>query len=100
MEEIGLNSQQNNVWRLLDLSSNSVAVNSICRIAIENTSLDTEYSAGVRQVGSLLERRLTLSPKRVIAMVVNADKDSTIEVYAEDAAKIKFTYCGCLTYTA
>jgi hypothetical protein len=99
MEEIRLSLRQNRIWRLLDLSSNSIVVNSICKIAIENTSLDTEYSAGVRKVGSSLERRLTLSPKRVLSMTVDADEDSKIEVYAEDATKIKFTYSGCLTYT-
>jgi hypothetical protein len=94
-----LGSRQNGVWSLLDLSSHNLPINSICNILIENTSLDTEYSAGVRQVGSSLERRLKLSPKQSRSMIVDADKDSKIEVYAEDATKIKFTLSGCLKYS-
>jgi hypothetical protein len=98
-----LSSKQSGIWRLLDLSSDDLPLNtganSICKIAIENTSLDTAYSAGVRTVGSSLERKLVLSPKHSLSMIVDADKDSKIEVYAEDATKIKFTYSGSLTYT-
>ena len=95
-----MSSKQNGIWRLLDLSSDDLqsntSANSICKIAIENTSLDTAYSAGVRTVGSSLERRLVLSPKHSLSMLVDADKDAKIEVYAEDAVKIKFTLSGFL----
>jgi tRNA threonylcarbamoyladenosine modification (KEOPS) complex Pcc1 subunit len=47
-------------------------------------------------VGSSLERRLVLSPKHSLSMLVDADKDAKIEVYAEDAVKIKFTLSGFL----
>ena len=93
-----MGSNKNGIWRLLDLSSHNLPVNSICKIAIENTSQDTSYSAGVRQVGSSLDRRSSLSPKRSVSMIVNADKDARIEVYAEDSVKIKFTLSGCLRY--
>ena len=86
----------NGAWRLLDLSSQNLPINSICKIAVENTSQDTAYSAGVRQVGSRLERRSNLSPKQSVSMIVNADKDAKIEVYAEDVKKITFTLSGCL----
>ena len=95
-----MNSKQDATWRLLDIGANNdqfiASENSICKIAIENTSLDTAYSAGVRKVGSSLERRVMLPPKHTLSMVVDTDKDAMIEVYAEDTTKIKFTLSGFL----
>jgi hypothetical protein len=92
---VELEFQQNGRWKVCDLSSNNVPANAVCDILIQNTSSDTAYYVGVRQIGTSLEHPFKLPPKGTISKMVKADKYSKIEIYAEDNTKIKFILTGC-----
>ena len=79
---------------MLNLNLDNVPANTVCNMLIQNTSLDTSYYGGVRQKGSVLERKIKLAPKSSSPMPVTADKNSEIETYAEDDRYIKFTLTG------
>ena len=85
-----MNSRHSACWIELDLRSNNVPPNAICDILMQNNSSDTALHTGVRQKGSSLERKIKLAPKTSMSMTVKADNSSKIEIYAEDAAYIRF----------
>lgn len=81
-------------WKVCNLSPYNVPANAICRVRIQNTSVDSPYYGGVRETGSSLDRKVHLAPKAGRTMTVTSDKKSNIEIYAEDDRYIKFTFTG------
>jgi hypothetical protein len=86
-------------WQDRDLSGYGVGANQIVEIVMTNDDTSNERSAGVRQNGSSLERRVTIQEAEdggvcTATMMVNADASSIIEAYAQDNSDIDFYLAG------
>ena len=91
-------STSNGAWQTKDLSVNpfNVPGNAVVEIAIVNTKNTQTLSAGVRAVGSSLDRRLDLDGPAtnagwdIIVMHVQANSVSQIHHYAENKNFVEF----------
>jgi len=94
-------------WEEVDLTSRNVPNNCVAEILIDydGDSEDYEASAGVRELGSSLERRYRIQPQysadNMLTMLVNVDSDGKIEIYDNhDIAHVstcKFKVIGYFT---
>jgi hypothetical protein len=68
---------------------------SVCQVIMQNSHATQKRFAGVRAKGSSLERRIDMGPADVfLPMLVTADPDSIIEIYAENVTDITFYLLG------
>jgi hypothetical protein len=91
-------------WQTQDLSAYDVPANSIAVIHIYQDSDDTVLDAGVRAVGSTLDRYIPMHEAEagglvVSSMMVQLDSSAHIEIYAESIADdtISFRVIGFFT---
>ncbi len=79
----------NKVWEDEDISGKGVPANAVAQIVMSNRQFDGAADLGIRSTGSQLERLLTphkpqLGGEEVATIHVNADADSSIQLYEED----------------
>ena len=89
-------------WETVDLTSYGVPPNAVVEIAVMNNTGNAENWAGVRAVGSSLERRLRLHEAEgggndVVVMHAQADAGSQIQTYADRTNGIVFILLGYWT---
>jgi|GEM_PF-1368429 len=88
-------------WETQDLSGApfNVPANAVVEVAMRNANTSQSRSAGVRAVGSSLERRFDLDVPTgggvdVVVMHVQTDASSQIEHYADDTTDVDFVLLG------
>ena len=79
---------------VMDLRPNNVPPNTLCEVLIQNISSDKAFYAGARQEGFTLDRKIKLSLKKSMTLLVKTDSNSQTETYVEDNANIKFAVMG------
>jgi len=95
------------VWVTKSLSEYGVPANAVCEVAIQNTHASYSYLAGVRSIGSNLDRCIKIRAanpnggENALTMYVQADSDARIAYYADSTTALSFTLIGywpCATY--
>jgi len=86
-------------WQDRDLSGYGVGANKVVEIVMTNDDTSNERSAGVRQNGSSLQRRISIQEAEdggvcTATMMVSTDAGSIIEAYAQDNSDIDFYLAG------
>ncbi|MGI9258462.1 MAG: LamG domain-containing protein, partial [Gammaproteobacteria bacterium] len=89
-------------WETVDLSTYGVPADAVVEVAVMNNNGNRENWAGVRAVGSSLERRFLLQEAEgggndVVVMHVQADSSSQIQTYADRTNNIVFILLGYWT---
>ncbi len=88
-------------WRDRNLSTYGVGASEVAEILIANTDTSQEQEAGIRTVGSVLDRRLDIHEAEsggvdtaTLLVTADASANATIEVYAESDGDIEFYLTG------
>ncbi len=86
-------------WEAFDLGAFGVPANAVVEVALINTDTNKEQWAGVRAVGSSLERRFQLHEAEgdggeVITLHVQADAGSQIQHYTSKKGETSFVLLG------
>jgi hypothetical protein len=86
-------------WLDINLSGYGVGANEVVEIVMTNDDTGNEQSAGVRQNGSSLQRRVAIQEAEdggvcTATMMVNTDASSIIEAYAGSSSSIDFYLAG------
>ncbi len=84
-------------WEAHDLSSFGVPANSVAQFIVSNESNGADVEIGVRETGSILQRKLNLQeaegePADSYAVHVNVDSSSQVEWYAQYGGSLRFFY--------
>ena len=86
-------------WTVKDLTGDGVGANEICEITVANNNDIDEQEAGVREVGSAIERKILLVRAEgggvvPVSLIVKADASSQVEVYAQTDGNINLYLMG------
>jgi hypothetical protein len=86
-------------WEEKDLSGDGVPANAECEVLIWNSRTNAERQAGVREIGSSLNRLVDLHEAEgggvtPMTQTVVANAQSKIEIYAETNTNITFVVTG------
>ncbi len=86
-------------WRNANLGSFGVGPNQVAELVLQNTDTGAERLAGVRAVGSSINRRFDLHEAEsggvdAVSMMVQTDASSRVQVYAEVVADIDYAVVG------
>ena len=89
-------------WETFDLGAFGVPSNAVVEVAIVNADTSKEQWAGVRAIGSILERRFLLHEAEsggldTLTMHVQADADSRIQHYTSKKGETSFVLLGYWT---
>jgi len=88
-----------NSWVVEDVSDDGLGPEQVAEIVVANTRVDRERLAGIRAVGSSLQRRFGIHEAEsggvdTVTLMVETDTNSSIEVYAESSADVDFYAIG------
>lgn len=88
-------------WQVVNLAAYGVPANAVVEVVLTNEK-NKNYEAGIRAVGSVLQRRVSLHEAvgggvEAVTMHVQANDSSEIEIYAEKKRDIVFIIAGYWT---
>ena len=88
-------------WEVYSLAAHGVPADAVVEVVLTNKK-NKDYEAGVRAVGSPLQRRVDLHEAKgggveALTMHVQANENSEIEIYAEKKMEIIFVLAGYWT---
>jgi hypothetical protein len=88
-----------NSWVSEDVSDEGLGPNQVAEVVIVNTSTSNERLAGIRVMGSGVQRRFDIHEADsggvdAVSLMVNTDASSRIEAYAESTGDIDFYVVG------
>ncbi len=96
-----ITADDSNSWSSHELVDQNVAAGAVAEIVLTNSLSYAAQSAGVRRIGSTVERRINLhqadySSVTANTLLVNAssDADAIIELFAESASAVYFYVAG------